>query len=222
MPAIPRSSFAKTLGVAVPASAALLASHAGAAIVSTDLGSGLAITPTGPNTSLYFSAAIDDVVGNTGRASYSSTDSFQFQVVFVQPSDMKPQFIGVGDSSFAVQTSSPFLKSYSSGDTVPGMADFSATSLVYDFTSGATYVGLRFGNDSVYHYGWAKVNIQTSTAEDKRMTLYGFAYNTVANESILAGETSAIPEPSTYAALAGLLAGSAALFRRRQLRRRAA
>lgn len=54
--------------------------------------------------------------------------------------------------------------------------------------------------------------------EDQSLTLHRFAYEQ-SGEAILAG---AIPEPSTYAALAGLLAGSAALFHRRRKKNEAA
>lgn len=82
-------------------------------------------------------------------------------------------------------------------------------------TSG--YIGMRLPASSGpghVDYGWARVSYNS----DKSLTLYDFAYES-SGAAIAAGDVgSAIPEPSTYAALAGLLAGSAALYRRRQLK----
>ncbi len=74
------------------------------------------------------------------------------------------------------------------------------------------YLGLRVGNDTDgYNYGWAEISI----GEDSSVTLHSFAYEDTKNTAIQAG---AIPEPSTYAALTGLLAGSAVLYSRRRKR----
>ncbi|MEI8039167.1 MAG: hypothetical protein WCJ14_12325 [Verrucomicrobiota bacterium] len=88
-------------------------------------------------------------------------------------------------------------------DTVPG--------------SGANYfTGLRYdlggGN---YDYGW--VNYSTN-ADSTAITLLGAAFNTTANESILAGQTTVatVPEPSAY--LIGSVFGGLALLRRRASR----
>ncbi|MGA2280007.1 MAG: PEP-CTERM sorting domain-containing protein [Verrucomicrobiota bacterium] len=63
------------------------------------------------------------------------------------------------------------------------------------------------GND---YYGWAEIQRNA----DQTYTLLATAYDTVPNESILAGQGLPVPEPSTLA-LAGLGGLSLLLFRRR-------
>lgn len=66
------------------------------------------------------------------------------------------------------------------------------------------YYGLKFyASPGVYNYGW----MQVSTPGDD-LTFGTAAVETIANTSIGAGVTNAVPEPSTYALLA--LAGGAA------------
>jgi hypothetical protein len=85
-----------------------------------------------------------------------------------------------------------------------------------NWPAGTTgYVGIRVPNGGDVNYGWAQISYNS----DKSLTIHDFAYEQTINTAISAG---AIPEPSAYAALAGLLAGSAALYRRRQQKRAAA
>lgn len=59
---------------------------------------------------------------------------------------------------------------------------------------GVRYLGLRFTIDGEYHFGWAAINVK-AVAKDHRagikVTLLGFAYETVAGQSILAGQVQA-------------------------------
>jgi hypothetical protein len=66
------------------------------------------------------------------------------------------------------------------------------------------YYGLKFyASPGVYNYGWMQVSTPGSD-----LTFGTAAVETIANTSIGAGATGAVPEPSTYALLA--LAGGAA------------
>ncbi|NDG71809.1 MAG: PEP-CTERM sorting domain-containing protein, partial [Proteobacteria bacterium] len=66
------------------------------------------------------------------------------------------------------------------------------------------YYGLKFyASPGVYNYGWMQVS-----TPGYDLTFGNAAVETIANTSIGAGVTNAVPEPSTYALLA--LAGGAA------------
>jgi hypothetical protein len=68
-------------------------------------------------------------------------------------------------------------------------------------------LGVRFQIDGQDHYGWMQLRSQYSLSN-----IYGFAYNTVPNQPILAGQ---VPEPATWVLF---LAGGVALLRWRRLR----
>ena len=82
---------------------------------------------------------------------------------------------------------------------------------VTPWSPGTTgFVGLRFDTTTTPLFGWAQLSYNV----DQTLTLHDFAYE-ASGGAILAG---AIPEPSTAAllGLGALVAGSAALYRRRQ------
>ena len=65
------------------------------------------------------------------------------------------------------------------------------------------YLGLQFKIKGTTHYGWARLNVQVQT-RSVTGTLTGYAYETVANKSIVAGQTE--PGPTAKAASLGSLA----------------
>ncbi len=84
------------------------------------------------------------------------------------------------------------------------------------WTTGTTgYFGVKFNGGSGTNYGW----VQLSYNNDGSVTVIDFAYEST-GAAILTGDTgSAIPEPSTTPVVVGLtalIAGSAALYRRRK------
>ncbi len=126
---------------------------------------------------------------------------------------------GVAGGSYTVPGYAPipWASNLPFATTVDSTATFTAGQILLDpilggwpIESGHGYLGLQLGS----HYGWAQVSY-TSTPSGNSLTLHDFAYEDTANTPIQAG---AIPEPSTYAALTGLLAGSAALYARRRKR----
>lgn len=70
------------------------------------------------------------------------------------------------------------------------------------------YLGLKFQISGETHYGWARLNTKSSRdAVVIKVRLTGYAYETVANQSIKAGQTrgsddAALPEVETLGALA--------------------
>jgi hypothetical protein len=57
------------------------------------------------------------------------------------------------------------------------------------------YLGLKFEIKGKFHYGWARLNVRAGEA-NITATLTGYAYETVANRSIQAGETKGDDMPA--------------------------
>lgn len=75
---------------------------------------------------------------------------------------------------------------------------------------GVGYLGIANLDDA---QAWVKINYNDAA---NTVQLLAFGYNS--DGAILAGQTSAIPEPASAAAMAALLAGGVAAFGRRQKR----
>lgn len=124
-----------------------------------------------------------------------------------------------------ISTTSFFATKFASGATIngltggPGSASFAELSRNntgnWPSNSGVGYLGFRFDADgngpgNAFNYGWAQVSYNA----DKSLTLYDFAYES--SGAPIAAGAGAVPEPASFAAVAGLLAGSSALLRRRR------
>ena len=70
------------------------------------------------------------------------------------------------------------------------------------------YVGLKFVINGETHYGWARFNmrIRQPTKGNLQAELTGYAYETVPNATIMAGQTSGAEEAGTQPATLGQLA----------------
>ena len=108
------------------------------------------------------------------------------------------------------------------GDSISGEApgfggNVSAT--LSSIGTGTHYVGLRWSDNSQDYYGW----LQFTLSSYSDIKINQFAFNDVAGQSILAGQTTAVPEASTLG-FAGGLFGLVALAhaRRRQQKQPAA
>ena len=71
----------------------------------------------------------------------------------------------------------------------------------------AAYVGFGLGSGTQFNYGWIKLAV---SADAQSITIYGWAYNDVVNQSITVGQ---IPAPGAFA----LLAMGGLVGRRRRL-----
>ncbi len=86
------------------------------------------------------------------------------------------------------------------------------------------YFGFKYGMglsaSPVYHYGWVNLTV-SGTGSNAALTLNSAAINTIAGESILAGQTAvtAVPEPRMWMPSLVLVLGVA--FRRRRSRSKA-
>lgn len=78
------------------------------------------------------------------------------------------------------------------------------------------YMGFSFVSGVNTYYGWAKITVASDTVG---LTINEWAYNSTPGAAISVGAgASAIPEPSTYAALAGLVVlGTTVVVRRRRV-----
>jgi hypothetical protein len=90
-----------------------------------------------------------------------------------------------------------------------------------NITSGAsTYIGFRFKPSSTILYGWANVTL-TDGGSYGTFVINEWAYDD-SGSSIQTGQTSAVPEPATYALGLGALALGAAGLRRWRKQKKAA
>ena len=58
------------------------------------------------------------------------------------------------------------------------------------------YLGLKFKIDGKFHYGWARLNVKVLIGREIIATLTGYAYETIPNKAIIAGQTK-VPEDNT-------------------------
>jgi hypothetical protein len=66
----------------------------------------------------------------------------------------------------------------------------------FNVTDG--YLGLSFRRNGRTHYGWARLNVYVSAKEGfSQATLTGYAYETIAGKSIIAGQTKGAADDST-------------------------
>lgn len=204
---------------ALPVALAAMSNSAQAQIIYTDITD---IT-IGSSASIYVDldrSGGGSVFAATNAAAVPGVD-FRFQFTFTEGTG-KGGFYDPGVASLR-QNTAQILDTFFANDIPPFGAEIPGAyentfwaNEVGSPSAGTGYYGLRIANGSDSFYGWARV---TNTGRGGTVTLHDFAINTIANDPITAGEMSAIPEPSTYAAIAGLLAGSAAMLRRRSRRR---
>jgi hypothetical protein len=88
--------------------------------------------------------------------------------------------------------------------------------------AGTAYVGLKHSKDGDAHLGWLEVEYTAEQDGFRDYTFTRFAFNDVANESILAGQTTAVPEASTLGLVGGLFGLVAAAHVRRRKAKQAA
>jgi hypothetical protein len=57
-------------------------------------------------------------------------------------------------------------------------------------TTPGSYLGFKFSISGEVHYGWARLKVETNSEGEFTITLTGYAYESVANKPIVAGQTS--------------------------------
>ena len=78
---------------------------------------------------------------------------------------------------------------FSSGYNSTGNGRFSTYFVGYWVGKQNRYLGLRFIINGKVHYGWARLSVQTEAGKPIKVTLAGYAYETVAKKAIRAGKT---------------------------------
>lgn len=174
--------------------------------------------------SLYFDLGESSGTGSWGSQSFSGADFCLRMTAAEDPSNTKPQIIpqGVGRAAARADVSSPFYNSYAvrltAGDLIDSSLDWGSQALLLSSNyqsnppwrpGDSGYLGLRLGSGAAAQYGWAHVEYTM----DRQLTLHSFAVESSLNTGI---QAAAVPEPKQTALLMTLLAGSVALFRRRQ------
>ncbi len=81
-------------------------------------------------------------------------------------------------------------------------------------TGGTAYLGFEFGNPLDPQAGWAQIST-TTTGTGSSFEILSYAYQTVGDTPISAGEGAPVPEPSALSLLALGGVGLIALRRRR-------
>jgi hypothetical protein len=211
--------FARLSRTALPAVPLALAAipSARAVIVFSDLGAGVTVTGS---TKIYFD--LDHSGNGAGSAGFASNTSAgftgtDFKLYFKSGNAAKPYiassnpstgYVSINGSNFT--TNFAANASLSPSNWTNGFVYLNNNaSGSSPWPSGTTgYLGFYVATGGDRNYGWAQVTYSGSS-----LTLTSFAYDTVLNEVLHAGQ---IPEPASTTALAALLAGSVALHRRRQ------
>lgn len=93
-----------------------------------------------------------------------------------------------------------------------------STYTYFDQGAGTRYIGLRLNQSSQTYYGWFEFSYTPLVSGFRDFTFTRFAFNDIAGQSILAGQTAAVPEASTLGLVGGLfgLVAAAHVRRRRQ------
>ena len=194
----------------------------------------------------FTSAALPIVVGTGGNTSIDFNQDGYADLLFSVDGNNNISFESLGDENAPTYLQAQvfyngfpnLVQPFASGDSISASSGSSATTGYFSYLNAGTMTGafdgargyagvdLRYGtyssgagfNQTSQAFGWLDVVANTASATNT-FTIYGWAYETTANTAILAGAgaPSAVPEPSTYAIIAGLGAFGFAVWRRRRL-----
>ena len=156
---------------------------------------------------------------NLQSASYQTSGATtpRFQVSVSYGSYAYLDFLGGN----GVSASASFL---SAGDPIGPALGFLSTVSSYTqaVPTGTIYLALRLSDGAASHYGWLEIISTNGSVGQDVFTFTRFAFNDVAGESILAGQTAAVPEASTLGLVGGLFGLVAAAHVRRRKAKQAA
>lgn len=134
---------------------------------------------------------------------------FAHFVTFMPVSSHSGRRHGLGGPAFSISTTNSSVNGI-----IDGTLTYSNHTESKPAGNGTYFAGLSYYlGEGNFNYGWVNYSIN---ADSSAITFLGAAFNTTANESILAGQTSAasaVLEPSGQIAIAGLI-GSGLVLRR--------
>jgi hypothetical protein len=140
--------------------------------------------------------------------------------------------LAAGEGFMAASAFSPIVTKLASGAAINGSQLFGTLSFnilrrknLYSFTgqflnSQTGFAGIKFKQGAETHYGWIRLHVDIGPGNAVNMKAIDWAYNDVADATILAGEGTA-PEPSTIS-MTLLAAGAAGVLAWRKRRKQVA
>ncbi len=144
-------------------------------------------------------------------------------------SNTKTVYFGSFDSesSFDVYNTAIGNSLISSGVSIDASSNFTNSKRIFHYNGntpvGTHYIALSTNLGGGNQYGWIEFTAAYGNGTYNDLTFTRFAFNDVAGQSILAGQTTAIPEASTLGLVGGLFGlVAAAHVRRRKLKQAAA
>jgi len=136
-------------------------------------------------------------------------------------SGMFVEGLGAGIAGMTISRGSKWGKSYDAyalpkgarigpkqpviGGGVMANTAYNGYHLGFWFNVNQAYLGIRFAINGATHYSWARVEVTHKFAPAWRVVVTGYAYETVPNKPIIAGETKGpdiLAEPATLGRLA--------------------
>jgi hypothetical protein len=128
---------------------------------------------------------------------------------FLNSVRVNPYNIGAQQSK-VLTSGSYYVNSFAAGASIgPGAAEAGGARFAgrqsgpdfYNFVGTGKYVGLKWDiGGGAFDFGWARVDV--TSANNGTATLFSYAYESTPNTAIVAGDTGAVPEPSSLALLA--------------------
>jgi hypothetical protein len=194
------------------------------AVWYTSLAAG-AVAGSAAHGAVVYTDVIPDLTAGTISWDLDNGGANDFRIeVAINNNQEKSNLVPLNPDAGIALTPNGNADKMAAGEMIGGVTPFSApteTKTLFDEAAPANFdwnvgdrgfVGLRVSLNGNIHYGWADISIN-AVGTSFNHTLYGYAYEDVAQATILAG---AVPEPSTALLLVAGAAGAASIRRRRE------